>query len=265
MHYISTFCKVSELQISNDEILWRSFYNLDILEFAGVAFIFLAILEKFIKNAFMWMIIGAIFALTAPYLWGIGENWGIWYNFVQPLWGNKFSPHVPGDTSFPVFPWLVYPIAGVIIGKSLSAGISAQTLLKKMLIAGMALLLLGAVIVIIKTTEQFGDYWRMFPGGTSMVLGFALVWTAFFIWLAQKGLFQKALSHLIFWSENITLIYCVQWVLFGFSAIFLGYKQINNVWILLALIPVYIIPSYLAAVALKRSGSFTRSFRWFTK
>lgn len=254
-----------QLNLSVGEAFWRMFYNMDILEFAGVAFVILALLQRFIKRSFIWVIVGAVVVFVAPYLWGTGEDWGIYYNLVQPLWGDSFSPNVPGDTSFPVFPWLVYPIAGILIGKALSSGMEQHALFKRMLFSGIGLLAFGAVIVIIKTSEQFGDYWRMFPGGTSMVLGFALVWTAFFMWLERAGLFQKALSTLNFWSVNITLAYCVQWVLLGFATLALGYKLIDNEWFLLALAPVFIVVSYFITVILLRRDGFMRSFRWFTK
>lgn len=254
----------SELHLDAGETYWRLFYNLDILEFAGLAFAIMALLQGFVKKSLTWIILSIVVVFAAPYLWGIGQNWGIYYNFVQPLWCNKFLPDA-GDTSFPVFPWLVYPIAGLLIGKLLAAGTDRQIIFKKMLFSGVALLAIGAGIVIVKTIEEFGDYWRMYPGGTFMVLGFALIWTCMFMWFEQKDFFQKFLSRLNFWSVNITLAYCVQWILFGFSGLFLGHKQIDNSWALLALSPVFIMVSYFVTVLMLRWTGFIRYFRWFTK
>lgn len=253
------------LGMDTQQLLWRMFYNMDILEFAGVAYVLLAAMQRIVTTTSGWVLAGAAVVFAAPFLWGTGEGWGPFYYLLQPLWGNTFVSHVPGDTSFPAFPWLIYPIVGIVMGKSLSSGMDPRLLLRRMLLSGAALLAAGAVIVAITTTEQFGDYYRMFPGGTCLVLGFALVWIAFFMWLAQVGRFQGVLSRLLFWSENITLVYCVQWVLFGFGMLALGFRRIDSPLALLALTPVFILLSYVVSLPLIRSERFSRAFGWFTR
>ncbi len=237
--------------------------SLDILQFAGLAFILLAIIQKYVHNTYLWALIGVIVVFVSPYLWGTGQNCGFFYNFVQPLWGNALSPIIPHDTAFPVFPWLIYPITGVIIGKSMAEGRDANWLFRRMLPVGVVLLLGGGVYVAYSSAEALGDYYRMYPGGTSMVLGFAIVWVCLFMWFSRLGILQNVLNKLVFWSENITLTYCVSWVLLCLSIFVFGFRSINNPWIAVALISVYVILTYVVCRLLMSTGWFMRGFRWF--
>jgi len=245
------------------DVFYELGLDLDVLQFAGIAFILISVLQRFIRSSWLWVVTGAIIVIAAPHLWGTGRSWGLWYDLVQPLWGNELTLNIPTDTAFPVFPWLAYPIAGIIVGKAMAAGRSEDWLLKRMLGAGLVLFVGGWTYVVFGSTESLGDYYRMYPGGTSLVMGFALVWTCFFMWLSRRGLFQNALNKLVYWSRSLTLLYCVQWVLLGFSILIFGYKRFDNPWISVALTPVYICLTYVTARRLEKIGWFMRGFRWF--
>ncbi|MBF0543162.1 MAG: DUF1624 domain-containing protein [Candidatus Riflebacteria bacterium] len=253
------------LQTTRSDIFWRLLYNLDILSFAGIAFMLLALLQIFIKKTYQWIIVGAVAVFSAPYLWGIGENMGAVFYFFQPLWGRALIQNVPTDTPFPAFPWLIYPLAGLLIGRFLLAGVKEPEIFKGMLQTGLSLATAGAVLIAVFGMKQFGDYYRMYAGGTFLVVSFALLWTAFFMWITRIGLFQATLTKLSFWSENITLVYCVQWFLFGFSVLLLHFRRVDNPWILVALTPGFFFLTYLLSKLLLLSTRFMNGFRWFTK
>ncbi|MFZ2959017.1 MAG: acyltransferase family protein [Candidatus Ozemobacteraceae bacterium] len=253
------------LQVSRGEIFWRVFYNMDILGFAGVAFILLALLQIFIKKTSQWVMVGAVVVFSSPYLWGTGEKLGSVFYFFQPLWGRAFVENVPTDTAFPAFPWLIYPLMGLIIGRFLFAGVKEPEIFKGMFQAGLSLAVVGAVIVAIGGMKQFGDYYRMYAGGTFLVMSFALLWTTLFMWMTRNDLFQAALSKLTFWSENITLIYCVQWFLFGFSILLFYFRKIDDPRILVALTPLFLGLTYLLSKGLLLSTRFMNCFRWFSR
>ena len=254
---------LNPLPYSTHELYVEMVLMLDILQFAGVAFIMIALMQNFIKRSWGWLVAGIAVVLVSPHLWGTGENWGIWYNLVQPLWGNALSPVIPHDTAFPAFPWLAYPIAGIVIGKAMASGHDESWIFNRMLPAGLFLFLGGAGYIVFGSTETLGDYYRMYPGGTSMVLGFALLWTCLFMWLSHRGLFQTTLNRLVFWSENITLVYCVSWTLLGLSILVLGFRCYQNPWVSVVLIPIYVLLTKAATVFLMKSGIFMRGFRWF--
>lgn len=94
----------STLHMSSRQLLWRTFYSMDILEFAGIAFIMLAIMQRLVKKTYTWIILGASVVFVAPFLWGIGEGWGMYYSFVQPFWGTRSLRVFLRIRRFPYFP-----------------------------------------------------------------------------------------------------------------------------------------------------------------
>ncbi|MDD3954224.1 MAG: heparan-alpha-glucosaminide N-acetyltransferase domain-containing protein [Lentisphaeria bacterium] len=250
---------------SDFPVLWQLFYLMDILTFAGLAFILLALFELVFKKDWHLVVLGLLVALIAPALWGTGRDWGVFYPLVQPFWGNALIPGLESDTSFPVFPWLVYPIVGILIGRAIVRGDAYGTVLKKMLFAALVLGAAGGLFVFLSKTNQFGDFYRMYPGGTFLCVAIGLLWIGQFMLFTKLGVFQKILDYLIFWSKNITLIYLVQWVLIGFGIVFLGYRQQNNPWLVAALIPVFCVLSYFATKTLLGSSRFMSVLTWFTR
>lgn len=250
---------------SDFSVLWQLFYFMDILTFAGLAFALLAIFDLALKKDWHWIALGLLVAWLSPHLWGIGRNWGAFYLIVQPFWGNALVPGLESDTAFPVFPWLVYPITGILIGKLFSRGNDLSAVLKKISLAALLLLAAGGTIVLTSQQNQFGDFYRMYPGGILLCIAVDLLWIALFMLLTKYEIFQKPLNTLTFWSKNITLIYLVQWVLIGFGIIFIGYRQQDSPWTVLPLIPLFFLLSYFAAVRLLQSPGFMRLLTWFTK
>ena len=250
---------------SDFPVLWQLFYFMDILTFAGLAFIVLALFDLFFKKDWHWVVLGLLVAWAAPLLWGTGRDWGVFYPLVQPFWGNALIPGLESDTPFPVFPWLVYPIVGALIGRAFLRGNALGAVVKKMLVAALLLGASGGLIVFLSKTNQFGDFYRMYPGATFLCIAIDLLWIGMFMLFAKFGVFQKTLDYLTFWSKNITLIYLVQWVLIGFGMVILGYRQLDNSWIVLALIPVFFALSYFATKKLLRSPRFMSVFAWFTR
>lgn len=246
-------------------VLWRMLYELDILPFAGIALILMASLQLFISKIWQWIVIATIVLFASPYLWGLGEGLGAFYHAIlQPLWGSAYIPEAKGDNPFPVFPWLIYPIAGYVLGMLMRAGVSHHGLMLRMASWGGGLCLASLPWFFYNGTDQFGDYYRMFPGGSLITLGFALSWPAFFLWVEEKGIAQQSLQHLNFWSQNVTLIYCVHWVLLGFGVIGLGFQQIDSLPTILTLTVFCLVTSYWITRWLSASKSFMRYFGWFT-
>ena len=145
--------------MSGREMVWYAIYSPDILHFAGIAFIILALMGPLVERPYVWGAIAVAVACIAPGLWGTGEG-KAFYPLVQPLWGSALSPGVPADTTFPVFPWLVYPMVGALIGRSLMAGMDEGTLFRRMLAGGSALIVIGGIVVAL---QDNGPVRRLLP------------------------------------------------------------------------------------------------------
>jgi len=246
--------------------LWHLFYSLDILQFAGIAYIIMACLQLFLRNLWQWMSVCVIVILASPLLWGTGEDLGWFYKILlQPLWGSAYIPGLRGDNDFPAFPWLIYPIAGFILGELIKSGLDNHSLMIRMSRYGAGLILISSIWFYMGGTEQVADYYRMYPGGSLFTLGFALLWIAMFMKFTEQDWWQASLEKLNFWSRNITLVYCVQWVIIGFAAILFGIRDIDNLAFIILLTLLTTLATYLATVWLSASSKFMGFLNLFTK
>ena len=253
------------LQVSRDEVYWRIFYNVDILGFAGTACMIIAVLSLVLKKTWHWILAGSAATIAAPYLWGTGENLGAFFYLLQPLWGRQFAEGVPTDTAFPVFPWLIFPILGLIIGRLLRDGLEQARLAGLLFRVSLLTGAVGGILVGKYGLGQFGDYYRMYPGGTLLVVTFATLWTAMFLWFSAFAKLRAVLDRLVFWSRHITLIYFVQWFIFGFSVLFLYFRRVDNPLVLVALTPCSLWLTWMLTRLCLKSLAFMRFFCWFTR
>ncbi len=190
--------------------------SVDILQLAGLSLIFMSLIRYFLPTqpwtwgawAFLIFII-MIILIISPLLWGkLGDN-----PILSPLVGE-------GETIFfPFFPWAVYPVLGMLLSRFL-LNPKDNFLFKKMVITGSSLIFIGAVLwtqvsnaIIIQ-----GDYHRSGIAVHFVIVGFVLVWLPFCkIVFNQTRNLSFIHKIFLFWSKNTTVIYFIQWVLYGWG------------------------------------------------
>ncbi len=190
-----------------------SFWAVDILQMAGLSFIFLTLLRRYLPFRWMWAILAVAVALVSPLLWHWGGPTGVY-----ALWGNR------GDVFFPLFPWIVYPLTGMVYSPYALAQESRSTTMKRSAAVGALFLAVGAATFFLPRKGEFdiGRYFEDGPGAQLATVGFVLVWLSFCRLLTRRWVGSAGLRLLGFWSRNVTGVYFVQWVLFGWAVPFLG-------------------------------------------
>jgi len=147
----------------------------DILQFASLAYFFCALLHKFRPRFILLILITSVVWWISPYTWGFtASNYSIF---------NLFTG-VPPQVFFPVFPWLFFPMLGLVFGRLLQLHTSIR-LLKAMILTGILLLVLGKLMTVTEPVEWNDNFYRQGRGGTLFHAGVALLWTALFIGIAQ--------------------------------------------------------------------------------
>jgi uncharacterized membrane protein len=181
----------------------------DLLHAAGLSLILMAFIRRFIRRSVVWVLLAAIILFVSPMLWGTFDGW---YGF-SLLWGA-------GETIvFPLFPWLAYPLIGMFYGCYLLGQGPQKLLMKKSALAGLLLLVGGAAMWIFCDNILIGagDYARSGPAVHFAMFGFVFMWLSFCWWLMNKIPDNSFLNLLFFWSENVTSVYFIQWILFGWG------------------------------------------------
>lgn len=220
------------------------FWVVDIFQVAGLSMMVLALCKKIpVLNG--WLIASVpVVLLISPGLWGITQG-----HLTQPLWGT--DPHT---VYFPFFPWVIYPIIGVSLSDTLIS-INVHRTRCLLSVLGVALILLG-----------LGSY-NMFPAGDLYsrtgaaihfaIIGFTFLWLPFCSWLhtfIQKDRWFTPIVES--WSHNVTAIYCVQWILFGWCTLILGANQLTDIGALAAGLMILLFSHVLCRTAFIR-GAFS--------
>jgi len=198
---------------------WKPIYYLieiDILQLAGLSLMVISLLRwKQIKYKY-YLLIAFIVAFITPFLWQINIS-GFFKYIIDPFWGT--SSYV----TFPLFPCLFYPLVGVYFGNLLLQAKDKTIFYKDCLIKLIPVFILGILLLFINPDFFKTSYYRH-SIGLSLIFISIIIYYLAFINFNYKKLSAKITKILTTWSQNVTLIYIVQWLLIAWTAVFLSLK-----------------------------------------
>ncbi len=204
----------------NDSLL-ELFLTVDILQLAGVSLIVMAFLKQYMPRPWVWLGLAAGISLLSPLLWG--KLSGV--PGCAVLWGTGKNVY------FPVFPWLVYPLAGMVYGTYLLRHENQQAFLKRTFLYGLLLLAAGLVLqesLVANLSIASGSYYRHGAAMHLIILGFVLMWLPvcrLIVRTPDRPLFRL----LYFWSRKVTVVYFIQWTLIGWGIFLFNFQQCRAV------------------------------------
>ncbi len=216
-------------------------FGVDILFLAGLSVIIISLLRPFFRNSLSgWLFIMIIAASARLFIPA---------NAVNEPWITYLMAYISNEARwsyFPLFPWLAYPLAGYCFYLIYEPYSGVEIPKSKLLITGMALLLLLAV------TIQYGlnittDLQRYYHHSITYFL-----WTLLFLglWVIAFYLIQKTLAnnpvftYLQWVGRNVTTFYVVQWLIIGNLATSI-YKTVPAGFLLLWFLGVTIVTTVI--------------------
>jgi uncharacterized membrane protein len=200
------------------------FTIVDILQFAGIALIIIAILQELKVNRYKILLLAFIIILISPFLWGIRLNIPFVDDFLDLLWGDQVIQFkfIDNKIAFPVFPWLAFPLLGMFLGETLKSSNDQKITFKYFGFSGLIVLLIGVFISSFDLAYHANDYYHSRQGAMIFMCGFVLVWL-FVNNLIIDSIPMNGLFTLLFkWSNGVTNIYFVQWIVILWSIAFFG-------------------------------------------
>lgn len=228
---------------------WLLFRMGDILQLAGVAYLVCALLYKLPYFAVFSIGIGLIVTFLSPALWQIHSRTPLLSIPLDLLIGT------PPRAFFPVFPWIAYPLFGLGMGYFVQ-NFEMKLFYTAILPLGLALIIAGNLLSQYEPPDWERDFYRLGPGGTLRHLGIALLWWSLCFW-AVKCLGDNLLFKFLAWlSKNITVIYCLQWVIIFWLTPWFSYHHLTMTGTLFSICItslltfglVFIMPSVLATL-----------------
>lgn len=208
--YLLNFVRFTiPLLIAKDTQAFELLFEIDILQLAGLSFILLAGLRKVAQNKILFPIAMILIALVSPYVWND-------FNYLtDPFIGSSDL------VSFPVFPWIIYPMLGMYLSNTLLS-LNKQKIIKLALVS----LILAPLGVLTIGQHTIFDYPQHTFDMHFLVIAFVIVYFLIVYGLTEQFSYPKILS---FWSRNITQIYILQWIIFGYSILFLDANQFGPI------------------------------------
>lgn len=188
------------------------FFSVDILQLAGLSMIMASVLRKLTDNKYVipCLVIGVL--LVSPYLWGVGnEN-----PLTDLLWGTS------GDVAFPFLPWCIYPMLGMYLSKYLVKRKIDKKVKRNLAISAAVLGIIGLLTLDI---FPYADYSRYGLGASFLVIAFVFIWLIICEYITNRfmGIRESGIGKLLaYWSEHVTNLYIIQWVIYGWSMLVLG-------------------------------------------
>jgi surface polysaccharide O-acyltransferase-like enzyme len=201
----------------------------DILQFASIAYFVCSIVHLLKVDIKGIIAILLLLLFITPYTWELSfKNQYVDHSF------HLFNGQPP-QAFFPVFPWLFYPLLGLLVGK-IYQWHSYKRILRLHVVLGSVLILTGLLISLTEPVSWNTNFYRVGRGATLWHSGLVLIWVALFLFLSKLIKRSWIFSLLEYLSRHITFIYVAQWVIILWLFPLFGYNELDLIPTLLALI-----------------------------
>ena len=198
----------------------------DILQLAGCSLILMAALREVARPGRVWLAVATAIVLIAPLLHGRVTGMPGPDALLGMLWAT-------GDNIFyPVFPWLVFPLVGAVIGASMAqveAGDRRAVLRRAGVIGSVACASGVALIVVAAPTLDVVTYWRLPPVLVPAILGFVVAWVWLCDVIARRAGPNTVLAAIYDWSGRVTAMYVVHWLIVSWGIAIVGFR-VMELW-----------------------------------
>lgn len=215
---ISSFVKNTPINI--EELIYVCF-NIDILAFAGLAFIAIGISKHFKVSLEMLGVLAVLFQFLGTFLSAV-----VPINYVtQYIFGLFF--YTSDVSCFPFFQWFIYPISGMIFAKYLKHIKDLDLFYKGVLYVSL-IVIAGLSISLytygfdLKTFYMLKDniYYRQTFLSFLFTISCVCAEISLFHFIRKKIQSIKIENTIKFISSNLTNIYYYQWIIIGWINMF---------------------------------------------
>lgn len=203
------------------------FLIVDILPFAGAAYIILSLVQHYFRRPIYWLVLMVILifgAIPLRLITPVSEFGRYLGNFI---WGID---HV-GD--FPFFPWAAVPLAGMLLGILYINRKSDTSFFRTFHISGLALVLFGVAGYLLFDGEIL-TYSRLRITEVFMAIGWVGLWhLPFYLWAGKRHKKDLLANLMIFGSRNLTIAYFLHWTLIGWGVLLIEMNSFTVVPVIL--------------------------------
>jgi hypothetical protein len=210
----------------------------DILQFAGIALMIMALIQEFKINEYVILFSAFLISMFSPFLWGFTLNIPVVDQIFELFWGDKpiGISFIENKISFPIFPWLSFPLLGMFLGETMKNSNDQNKTFKHFGIGGIVVLSIGIAISYNNINYHFNDYYHSRQGAMLFMSGFVVFWIFITKIIIDMLPTNKIFDLLFKWSKGVTNIYFAQWIIIIWSIAFFGINQSSYYTIILLIL-----------------------------
>ncbi len=208
----------SALGIDTGFSLIGGLLNVDILPFAGMAFIAVGLMKRLRLSSYQMLILASL--LQAVGIWATKLN--ISSVAIATLAGLL----IPGGdhVAFPLTLWLIYPVSGMLFGERIKCTSSRNDLYKKILISS-AIFFAAYSATLIFFEYDLRIFYALYEGSyynqtllhTLWILPLILIAVSCCFLILRVFAIKLPGKFMTYCSTNLTRIYITQWLLIGYG------------------------------------------------
>lgn len=207
---------INQNHFNKDRLLLELFTIGDVLHFSSIAMIITAVMKQVRGSLIIATLLLSMVAFFSPMFWDLHSDFFIVQHLLNLIGGH------PNSAFFPVFPWMVYVLAGFVIGGLMGEPVRSLT---TMFFAG-AIFFVSELLLPGNNTAY--GFYRTDTAGTLKHLGFVLMWVPFWKVITPiVSLFETLRVTLSFCSKHITAIYFIQWLVIAWMFPIVGYRTLD--------------------------------------
>lgn len=210
--------------------------TVDILPLAGLSLVVMAALRAAVRPGWAWLAIAAAVVLAAPWVRGSTDHLPILGALLTPVWGG--APNV----YYAVFPWLVYPLVGAVVGQRVAGAADRARTLREVGWIGVVATALGiGLIALTRPALDVRTYWDSPPVLAFAILGFVIAWMRACDLVVRRVGDRGVIRLLERAGRRVTALYVIHWLIVGWGIGFVGFRALELLPVLVAMVAVVVV------------------------
>ena len=229
------------------ELFWVYTLTADILPFAGVSFMVLALFRKLKLKSYVVLIIAVVLSSTAFLFYGLDTG-----NISLDNFFTLFIPNEEIYEGFSFVSWFIYVIYGMFLGNTIQRIEKTDRFYLIMMIVSFVVAVPGVIITFNLIVSGLRYYGMIFPTALVFIACSSFLLSLFYF--ICKKLPEKVLVFNRSVSSNITYIYVIHWLVVGPISMFVTYDSGEGfpIWILYIAGVLLFVISWLISIFINR-------------
>lgn len=228
----------------------ETFIYVDILQFAGLAFIFFGIVRKYELKTMTTLVLGLAISMTSFLVVDLRTDDLLTAAVTGLFWGSN------DGSFFPFVSWILVPVSGYVFGEYLIRCKDKDLFYRSSLIVSSLAVIFCVFVLMIAMGVDIGitddaPYYHQNPVVNVIYISFAIYWMCV-LYYVSKVLPRLVTNTISRWSRNVTEIYIIHFILVGWLGMLIGWNTQGLTSYFLLFISIFIASDAIAFWYLKR-------------